>query len=224
MQRLISAVGTIAVAFFITYFGIAFFGHPPEKTEDYAAWVQALGSILAILVAIWVFHRQNEQAAQDVKAREDEAVQHMLRSLRDEIKLTTESFAESSGKHLAEGRDGTAHMWTIPVMERPFVIYDAYIEKVGKVEDDSLRQLIVSAYGRAQSFVQSLRFNNMLIQRFEHADYLASVAKDTVHTDNVSRIHRQLCAYGDVIRADYKKTMELIETLVAALEDELKKT
>jgi hypothetical protein len=36
--------------------------HSPEDSEDWAAWVQAIGSIGAILIAIWVVDKQHQQA------------------------------------------------------------------------------------------------------------------------------------------------------------------
>lgn len=50
---------SVSIAVAVTaYFVAAFFNHPPAQSQDWAAWVQAIGSIGAILVAVFVTNWQ----------------------------------------------------------------------------------------------------------------------------------------------------------------------
>jgi hypothetical protein len=74
MHRILSVVGAIAACFFLAYFGAAFHEHPPVTSQDFAAWVQAIGSIGAIAAAIYILDRQNRNAEKLQRRAEDISV------------------------------------------------------------------------------------------------------------------------------------------------------
>lgn len=215
-EWLMLTLGVMLLIFLCYGLAAAIDGYGVASSEA-AGWVQAIGSIAAIGVAIWVSHRQHEKEKE--RSSEDDKIElvNMLRSIRDEISVVTEEFAANSGKQLFEGAEGTAYMFKVPLGDRNFPIYEAYVEKIGKIPHEDLRRLIVIAYGRALGVVQGLKMNNALVEKFEDADYLARVMNDDVHKGLRQRTLAVLEEYGDTLRADYRKAQSCVEELLKAL-------
>jgi hypothetical protein len=197
--------------------------HSPVTSQDWAAWVQAFGSIGALLIAVWLFYAQHAQAI----AREEEAeraeIRHLLRSLRDEISVVVEGFEKSNGKLLMEGKQGEAFWYQIPVPDRPFPIYESSVDRIGKISNDDLRRLIVIGYGRALGVAQSIRMNNAIVSKFEQADHWANIYKDNVHSGLRSGALNTANTYGDTLRELYSEAKQSLADLLSALQNEVER-
>ena len=62
MKTALKGMGIAAGLYAFAYFAAAFFKKPPQDSSDWAAWVQAVGSIGAIGVAIWLSHSSEREA------------------------------------------------------------------------------------------------------------------------------------------------------------------
>jgi hypothetical protein len=188
------------------------------QAADWAAWVQAIGSIAAILAAVWVSYDQQtkQKKRDDVRDRDD--LLHMLRSIRDELWITYTASKERNGKLIEESKAGTPFFFKIPFTERPFPIYDSYVSKLGRIPDDDLRKRIIVGHGRARGLVLTVIANNGLVEKFEYADYMARAMSDEVHQKQRALLEQQLCAYGDALRRIYKEACQSIEEAVIALD------
>src|SRR5262245_47427799 len=60
------------------------------KDFDGAAWTQAIGSVGAILVAVWVLHRQTTHAEQQAQKREAAGIRLKASLLRAMAQIATE--------------------------------------------------------------------------------------------------------------------------------------
>ena len=97
--------------FTISYFAVivallVFLWWPDKAKVDWPAWVQAIGSIAAILVAIWVSHWESERARKMV--REDlyeirSAVAGLAREMANEVDRLATSFKGQPAYHAYEG-------------------------------------------------------------------------------------------------------------------------
>src|SRR3569623_1891659 len=192
------------------------------ELAEVAAWMQANGSFGAIFWAIVVFRRQNAQMAKHAQSEQAQEVRNLLRSFHDEITVVTENFEKGNGRLLLDGKNGDPFYYKIPVMNSPFPIYENSVGNIGKIPDDHLRRLIVIGYGRALGFVQNIRMNNMLIERFEQADHLANFYKDDVHFSLRERSLNVAKKYGDTLRESYIEAKQSLSELSAALESQIK--
>jgi hypothetical protein len=225
--EIVATTSLLAIAF--TVLVLLF---PSMRGQDVAAWVQAIGSIGAVLIAVGLFYAQHEKArelisAQDAQAiaREKEAeraeIRHLLRSLRDEISVVVEGFEKRNGKLLMEGKQGEAFWYQIPVPDRPFPVYESSVDRIGKIPNDELRRLIVIGYGRALGVVQSIRMNNIIVSKFEQADHWSNVYNDDVHGGLRLSALNAANTYGDTLREIYSEAKQGFIDLLGALQNEV---
>lgn len=188
----------------------------PKKglaSSEAAGWMQAIGSVLAIGIAIWVPYWQQEQARRQAAEAEANQVQQLLRSLLDEMLVVSANFEKRNGKLLLETPDGDGFYYIIPLIDHPFPIYEASVGRLGEIPSDALRKRVITGYGHAMGFVSSVRFNNSLIQRFEQAFYLASVNSDQAHQDFVDMHRAMLADYCKSLKNSYREAMShMIDT------------
>lgn len=194
-----------------------------EKHPGLASWVQAIGSIIAIAIAIavpWWQKRQAMKQAQDVDRAQ---LRHLLHTLLDEITVAVEAFKEE-GDNLLATEAGTPIRTTIPLLENPFPIYHACMPRLGQIPDEELRKLVIIGYGRAIGFVASVRFNNVLIERQEQAEYLQAIRPDVIHKQLLDGRSYVLNHYGDSLRSSYREALDATETMQVALRGALTST
>lgn len=201
------AVAIIAV---ISFMAVALTKAICEKgleSSEAASWMQAIGSFVAICIAIWVPTWQHEQTRRQAMESEANQVQHLLRSLLDEMVVVSANFGKRNGKLLLDTPDGDGFYFIIPLIDHPFPIYEASVGRLGQIPSDVLRKRVITGYGHAMGFVSSVRFNNLLVQRFEHAYYLASVNSDQVHQDFVDMHRAMLADYCKSLKSSYRDAM-----------------
>ena len=186
-----------------------------------ASWLQAFGSIVAIIIAIWVPYWQKKQAQAQSKLAEREQVRHLLRNLRDEMIVVEENFDKGNGKALMEVPAGQPFNYIIPIVERPFPIYDGSTAKLGQIPNDNLRRTIITGYGHANGFVGSIRMNNVLVERFEQAHYLFAIHNDEIHRELREVNFNRLATYSDSLKSSYAAAKEKIQQMRLAIEAEL---
>lgn len=186
---------------------------PGMKSEAGAAWIQAVGSIGAILSAIWVMGAQNRAA----EKRDQEEIKHFLLALRDEIYVLATAFAERSGKTLLEKDEG-AFLMKIPVTEAAFAIYNSSADKVGRIKNDILRQKIVITYARAFGFIKTIQLNNHFIEEYERAHWAAHATGKPVDAQYRDACFRVLNEYGTITRKAYRELVVEVNSLLTSLQ------
>jgi predicted histidine transporter YuiF (NhaC family) len=107
MHRFIAAAVAIASMFYVVYFVMAFNDHPPSQSQDIAAWVQAFGSVGAILVAVWVSYEQHRKQEAHERQREVDEERGLLKSLRSEIETLMAIAHARVGKAIVTSSPGT---------------------------------------------------------------------------------------------------------------------
>jgi hypothetical protein len=184
---------------------------------DWAAWVQAVGSIGAILAAVWVSYNQHEKQREIAKQRETEEVLGMLYSLRSEIETSIQSIESDIGARLAE-IPGPEFNVTYPVSDNPFPIYTGLIPKLGMIRPHQVRKQIVLTYALAQGLVMTFRLNNQLIDEHEAASnaplHGSQESKDSKTADQAW--HR-LADYGVGLRKSYAEVVSHAKALLELL-------
>jgi len=211
LLRLLQACVGIVVLLATTLLVFGLF--PSMSSEAGAAWIQAVGSIGAILSAIWVMSAQNRAA----EKRDREEIRHFLLALRDEIYVLATAFAERSGKSLLERDDG-AFFLKIPVTEAAFAIYNSSADKVGRVKNDILRQNIVITYARAFGFIKTIQMNNHFLEEYERAHWAALATGNPVDVQYRDARFRVLDEYGTITRKAYRELVLEVNSLLASFQ------
>jgi len=149
----------------------AFMQHPASTSEAVAAWVQAVGSIGAILAAVWVSHKQyrdtrelEAQRAADEAAKELAETVAFVQAIREELRSIWFGYSSDVRKRLlaVPAHEYLDHVY--PASADSFTIYNSMSSHVGKVPDAELRRLIVVVYAQAKGLVSSFQWHNTLIR------------------------------------------------------------
>ncbi|MFM0466792.1 hypothetical protein [Paraburkholderia strydomiana] len=202
----------------------AYFYHPATSSEAVAAWVQAIGSIGAILTAVWVAHRQYEQtqllelerakAADDKEAAETRA---FVFAVREELTALWEGYCVGTRQMLLALPEGAPCNFRFPVTTDAFTVYNNSSAMVGRVADSELRRPIISAYATAMGMVYTYQLNNDLVSDYDNFETLYR------GEDRAARLqlkHRRLIEYGyqvkmhdAMVEQRYKELMRLTHAL-----------
>lgn len=136
-----------------------FWGSPVTMAfeDGAAAWVQAFGSIGAVIAAIYVLHKQR----QDMIEREVNAIKtaeaRFLMALRTEIVVRQGQYMKQIGNTIANRaiRSMGPFVWGAP--DNPFHVYTAMCKDLGLVKDDKLRALVVETYAEMEGLIYSIK-------------------------------------------------------------------
>jgi hypothetical protein len=184
----------------------AYFYYPATKSEEVAAWVQAIGSIGAILAAVWVANYQYERARRD----DHEETKAFVGAVVEELKTIWQGYSADTRQRLWEVKDEGFLDLVYPVTSDAFTIYNGASVRVGKVDDPELRRLIVHVYAQAKGIVSSYQLNNEMVRAFwqSHAAMGAhdniAIAKAKKQQANLVEYARKLKGRDKLLERDLK--------------------
>ncbi len=189
--------------------------HPPKDSSDWASWVQAIGSIGAILVAVWVLYQQNKESIR----REDKEVKQIILSLRDEVSILKKEFSLRNMDILMRDSEGP-YLMRNPISEGVFMVYTSTASQIGKIKNDKLRKQIVATYARAYGFIQSLKLNNSIVKEYD--DMCVEAARDKATYEPLLKDKlQQLTDYGPLLRKSYPPLKKDISDLSLMIDKEI---
>lgn len=188
-------------------------------SQVWAGWVQAIGSIAAILAAVAVASRQVRSArAQSIEAERRE-IANILQALRDEIEALWEGFEKTFGGRLSRSEPGKVFEFWWPSPEDPFVVYRSSAGKIGQIDNHDLRRAIVRVYARAEGMLVTVRTHNALLLTLRAARDAFEEDKTRLNWKRVKRAERAIISYGDTMRALYLDMDGLIKDALRLLPD-----
>jgi hypothetical protein len=140
----------------------AFNLRPVKEAADVAAWVQGVGSLLAIVAAVGIYARQYAEKKAD-DALETRA---FVQAVHDEIATLWEGYSQNLRLRILGLQQGQVLDAISPMNPDAFVIYNNASAQVGRIDDAALRTLIVTVYARARGFIYSIQMHNGLLIDF----------------------------------------------------------
>lgn len=187
---------------------------PLDKGFDWPAWVQAVGSISAILAAIWVSEDQGRQQKLRDATREKAEIVGTLRSLLAEVQ-TTLLYLDQMGPVLHAKKAGHPIRSVFSLPEYPFPVFDGVIPKLGAISDGELLREIIHSYGYARSLAITATVHDKMVQTLEDAE--AQTRINSVAASNVPRIGAILENYGNSLMKSYAGTRSRFDSLAEKL-------
>lgn len=213
-----AVIAGIFVIFLIGGLVVALECHGYGSSEA-AGWMQAIGAIAAILAAIWVSYDQHRKTLIREQDKERRDLDGMIRSLRSEVEILWSGIGERIGSVLKKSDVGSPLMLHFPVAENPFKIYDSCAGRIGAVEDDELRKLVLVAYSQADGVLQSIKLNNTLIEEFNRTSILYAETQMNLHHQMMIDTRVKLCVYGDTLRIIFLEFNQTLKDLMAAFQE-----
>ncbi|MGX9698135.1 hypothetical protein ACWYXK_14205 [Janthinobacterium lividum] len=184
------------------------------KASDWAAWVQAVGSVIGIALAIYVPARQNTLQRRRESQREAEEISATLKGIKSEIQALQTNLEENVGDELRKISPGTPFKTEILIRENPFVVYNAVAPRIGTISDDALRSAIIETYTAGMSFILAITCNNDLIFKSDHAAVIGAKSNLKLEQDLHAEAEGRLARYSGHVLASYTRMNEKIHDLI----------
>ncbi|MFL9998256.1 hypothetical protein PQR34_43885 [Paraburkholderia sediminicola] len=141
----------------------AFDAKPMQSAADIAAWVQGVGSLFAIIAAVWIYTKQYR----DKKADDENETRAFVQAIRHEVETVWAEYCEAARPALHAIKTGQYYDSMVPIAAYDLVTYNNSSARVGKIDDEALRASIVTVYTRLRSHLNSIQLNNSLVETLE---------------------------------------------------------
>ena len=187
--------------------------------KDWAAWVQAVGSIAAIVFAIALTWYQGEASIEREKIKEAEEVKGLLLSIRDELNVSMQMAQLMVGDQLEQTERGTGFYATFPVQEDPFNIFNSVSNRLPMIKNETLRLQIIKTYGIAKGAIGTFHQNNALVAEYESVWRAAQKSGSAAEQDDAKRVGDQVVRYGDSVRDHYAQIKIEVAELFSLLRE-----
>lgn len=176
--------------------------------NEWPGWLQAVGSIFAILVAVWVPWQQVEQQRRAQETKDADELRGILQCVHAEL-FASLLFAEKNiGPAIQKVPADMPIRSIFPMAKDPFPIYSSLMPQLGKITDSDMRRSIVLTFTAARSFVLTIRYHNELVEALDRSEARHRQAgQDDTHPDT-ARETQVLVAYSKSLRGAYSEAME----------------
>jgi hypothetical protein len=180
---------------------------------EWAGWVQAVGSISAILISLGLTNYQMKQQQKAEIDREREEARRICLAIRDELTMLQKLFTEGENiAALLRVQPGEIFNIAVPTVvpgER-FSIYRSVVGRLTLIDDDELRQDIIWAYETAIGLIHAGLQNNRLLFALDELNESEQPERYKFHLDQL----RTSAAGMQII---CKQTIERVNALLPEL-------
>lgn len=177
-----------------------------------------LGSVVAALSAAYLGGKYTLKAVEKTyaknielqKANQENIIKALLQAIHDEIETLWEHYSSELGAKVDSLPDNHPLNYFFPILQDYFTIYTGNSILIGHIPDVDLRKSIVTTYTKARAMIDTIRFNNDLVQKNEFWFRLYQQSKDPTIAKNVDDSWNVLIEYSKVIKkfhADLKITV-----------------
>jgi len=139
---------------------------PSLKSEIAAAWIQAIGSIIAIVVAFLISRLQYKNDLKRDELNERRATKRMIQSLGLELEIARENLRQSVFYDKGEPPPGSYIDGMFYQSSQNHPIYSAHIHEIGNISDEQARRSLIETYGHMESLQLAMTAHNQALSEF----------------------------------------------------------
>lgn len=207
----------IAIAGVAIGVGIGVHGVPDIDSQNLPAWVQALGSVGAIIGAVWVSYHQHAKAVERQQETQDQDVRAFLLGVREELESSWRVYQIQAGEALKKTPKGKmVQLYWLPP-ERPFKVYEATVGQIGRVPSDGLRALIIQTYVVVGGLLLTWVTHNRLLDEYGEQAKVA-FSGNSFDADEIQEKFHELIDYGETLRTHQAVAGDHIAAVLLAIE------
>lgn len=129
---------------------------------DIAGIVQGIGSLAAVVVAVWIYAKQYR----DKKADDENQTRAFVEAIVAEVQAAWDGYCIEVHPALQTLPDGQHFGMTYPILSEPFAIYNNGASSVGKIADAELRRMIAQTYALARGMIFTFMLNNSMLAEY----------------------------------------------------------
>ncbi|MDH1522188.1 hypothetical protein [Achromobacter mucicolens] len=194
----------------------------PKTSEQWAGWMQAIGSIAAIGAAIWISSNQHRTSEKREARQRADATRNYLSATRAELSVLWSTYNLRVGDRLTQHNPTELLDLIWPIDHDPFVVYNSNGQMLAGIDDDALRTMLIQTYALGRGLISTWRMHNSLLQDAVRLARYANEFPSEV-TQSAARHARGLAvAYGPVLQGIHFELSDLAPRCVQALDDGIK--
>lgn len=213
----VTALGSLAMVAVV----IAFALHYPSASNEWAAWVQVIGSVAAILVTGSLFILQNKAVELRTQQAEDARELMLLELVQDDLNRLKSGFLAYLGQKLQSERIGQGFSGRMR-NQQSSDLFRVLIEKGGAIRDRSLRRQILATYTELGSLRLVINTNTDLIERYldhlQSSKLLGGSPGQSVADRIASELMTDIERHGALVNGSYRRALREVRAASIALE------
>ena len=150
-----------------------------------------------------------------LRNEDQKKIQNFRSALLIEIKTYYTLYIENIRTALGNTPDGSPFLYYYPVtQENYFTVYDNNANMIGDLSDTYERELIVEVYARTRALIDTYRFNNEMIKKY---DLFSENLENTNNIINRKNIKQNLIDYAQLIKNADAMLADCTERLIDKL-------
>jgi len=180
-----------------------------------------VGGVITALVARKSAERvfQNELKKRDIEKREN--LEGLYKAIKSELNTLWSRYNEGAAKDLHNLEEGQPLLRYYPLTQNYFTVYRSNAHLIGEIPDDNLRELVIRTYSIAKGLVDSYRYNNHIVGKYEHWQWLAAETKKPLHQARVKSSWRACVEYVEVLKKSHSEAKKALKELNTAIDSKL---
>jgi hypothetical protein len=180
------------------------------------SWITIIASILGSIVGGGIagfftlqgVKKAHQHDLEKQKKDREALVKSLLQSLHDEIETLWETYMKGIGVKLEALSDNQPFLLYYPVTQEYFTVYTGNSFLIGQIDNNDLRKAIIATYTKARGLIDSYRFNNDLLQKYEYWSFLFQETKNSQHATNRDAYRDSLIKYAKDLKESHSELKE----------------
>lgn len=186
-------------------------------SEHVAAWVQAIGSVVAILAAVIFINLEHEKAKMRQKEADQEDEIRLLKALRTELEVEWDQYLHLAGWSLETEDEVLEFKGKWLVHPSPFPIYRSNASRISLVRSESLRKALIKAYANFERLLITIQANNIQID--EVTGFNMHIAQNVPHAKELQKQSAdRLKVLGKLIANAHRRTSGAVTSATSEID------
>jgi len=193
---------------------------PNMNSSEWASWVQAIGTVGALGIAIWVPKNQEDKRLKHEKQNRLNEQIDLISMIHSEVSVTLDSYLHNIGNDLGVHDLSKPFDRILPIEKiGDYPIYYGNAGRLGIIDSEPLREEIIKAYSLASGLETTYLMNNKILEK-----YHAKLGNNTRTIDSlqITQIPEVCMAidYAGRLRGVHDQAVSTANTLLTQLDHE----
>lgn len=159
------------------------------------------------------FAHQKQEAEENEKI----LIQSLLQAIHDEAETVFDRYQETMGINLENLSEGQGLTLFYPLESDYFPIYNGNTSTIGRIPNNDIRKQIIKTYTLLKGMVDSFRFNNHLLHKYEYSWKLCNETPNEINEQHKIAHYDVLIEYGKTLKEAHKNLKQEIAILLRTL-------
>jgi hypothetical protein len=182
-----------------------------------------IGGLIGWLSSYFIARLTHNHEIQRNELEEKSLVNGFLQAYKTELQVNWNLYTDRYGKIVEELKeDGSLPFF--PVDGNYLIVYERNTHLIGKVTDSELRSLIVKTYAEIMGLIDSIRFLNSLITRYNEMEgkTTSAVVQQQKLADALRIRRQQITTYSQGVKRLHVQLKPVISNLMNKLSEHLR--